>query len=337
MGTSFHQDLNGDGVIGVVTKVIEAFGSTDLVEVGNNFYLDSNSSGSGPELKYVGAPVVAGQFGAWTPIGVEQTATGYEVAWKAAGTDQYTVWNTDSQDLNGDGTIGVVTNIVEAFGSTSMVEVGNNFSLNSNSSGLGPELKYVGTPVVAGEFGAWAPIGVEQTATGYEVAWKATGADQYTVWNAGSNGTAVSDTIGTVSGSSSALESLESSFHQDLNGDGVIGVPAATSRVSTGPVSQAALVIVASDDTFIFRPGVGADVIVNAGSADTIELDGFSSVTSNAQLASLLNDAQTGQSQTLFQTTNGGHDTVINLGNHDSITLMNVHISELHASNFIIH
>src|SRR5258707_5858880 len=127
-----------------------------------------------------------------------------------------------------------------------MVEVGNNFSLNSNSSGLGPELKYVGTPVVAGEFGAWAPIGVEQTATGYEVAWKATGADQYTVWNAGSNGTAGSDTIGTVSGSSSALESLESSFHQDLNGDGVIGVPAATSRVSTGPVSQAALVIVAS-------------------------------------------------------------------------------------------
>ena len=241
------------------------------------------------------------------------------------------------QDLNGDGVIGVVTKVIEAFGSTDLVEVGNNFYLDSNSSGSGPELKYVGAPVVAGQFGAWTPIGVEQTATGYEVAWKAAGTDQYTVWNTDSNGNAVSDTIGTVSGSSSALESLESSFHQDLNGDGVIGVPAATSRVSTGPVSQAALVIVASDDTFIFRPGVGADVIVNAGSADTIELDGFSSVTSNAQLASLLNDAQTGQSQTLFQTTNGGHDTVINLGNHDSITLMNVHISELHASNFIIH
>ena len=83
--TSFHQDLNGDGVIGVPTTVIEALGSTSLVQVGNNFYLDSISSGTGPELKYDGAPVVAGQFGAWTPIGAEQTASGYEVAWKFAG------------------------------------------------------------------------------------------------------------------------------------------------------------------------------------------------------------------------------------------------------------
>ena len=37
--TSFHQDLNGDGVIGVTATVIEAFGSTSLTEIGNNFYL----------------------------------------------------------------------------------------------------------------------------------------------------------------------------------------------------------------------------------------------------------------------------------------------------------
>src|SRR5216683_2594340 len=64
-----------------VTTVIEALGSTSLVEVGNNFYLNSISSGSGPELKYAGAAVATGQFGALTPIGAEQTATGYEVAW----------------------------------------------------------------------------------------------------------------------------------------------------------------------------------------------------------------------------------------------------------------
>jgi hypothetical protein len=34
---------------------------------------------------------------------------------------------------------------------------------------------------------------------------------------------------------------------------------------------------------------------------------------------------------------NGGHDTVINLGNHDTITLANVQIAELSAKNFIIH
>ena len=55
--TSFHQDLNGDGMIGVSSTVIESFGSTSLVEVGNNFYLDSISSGTGPELKYGGAPL----------------------------------------------------------------------------------------------------------------------------------------------------------------------------------------------------------------------------------------------------------------------------------------
>src|ERR1019366_2653489 len=77
------------------TTVIESFGSTSLVEVGNNFFLD-NSSGSGPELKYAGTNVVPGEFGAWTPIGAEQTASGYEVAWKIPGADQYTVWSTDS-------------------------------------------------------------------------------------------------------------------------------------------------------------------------------------------------------------------------------------------------
>ena len=76
--------------------MIEANGSTSLVEVGTNYFLYPVGGSSGPALRYVGAPVVAGQFGAWTPIGAEQTASGYEVAWKVTGADQYTVWNTDS-------------------------------------------------------------------------------------------------------------------------------------------------------------------------------------------------------------------------------------------------
>ena len=72
----------------VIGTVIEAAGSSSLVEVGTNFYLDSISTGSGPELKYGGKAVVAGQFSGWTPIGAEQTATGYEVAWKVTGSDQ---------------------------------------------------------------------------------------------------------------------------------------------------------------------------------------------------------------------------------------------------------
>jgi serralysin len=372
--TSFHQDLNGDGVIGVPASsvptvsgtAIEAFGSASLVQVGTNFYLDSISSGTGPELKFGGAAVVAGQFGAYAPIGVEQTSTGYEVAWKAAGVDQYSVWATDSsgnytsnlvmpgsgtslsletietsfhQDLNGDGVIGVPVTAIEAFGSSKLVEVGNNFYLDSISTGTGPSLKYGGAAVVAGQFGGYAPIGVEQTPTGYEVAWKAAGVDQYSVWATDSNGNYTSNLVMPGSGTSLSLETIETSFHQDLNGDGVIGVAAAQapSGASSASASQAASVMIASNDTFVFRPGMGADVIANAGSTDTIELDGFSSVTSNTQLAALLSEAQTGQPQALFQSTNGDHDTMINLGNHDSITLMNVHIADLHASNFLIH
>ena len=96
--------------------------------------------------------------------------------------------------------------------------------LDSISTGSGPSLKYAGADVVAGQFGGWTPIGAEQTATGYEVAWKVTGSDQYTVWNTDSNGNYVSNDRRRV-GSSTALESLETSFHQDLNGDGVIGAP----------------------------------------------------------------------------------------------------------------
>ncbi|WP_081851143.1 M10 family metallopeptidase [Bradyrhizobium sp. URHD0069] len=126
---------------------------------------------------------------------------------------------------------------------------------------------------------------------------------------------------------STSLVAVGNNYFLDSNSTG-------SGDISSGPVSQHVASVI--DDTFVFRPGVGAEVIENAVSTDTIALDRFSSVTHNAQLAALLNDAQTGQSQALFQSANGGHDTVINLGNHDSISLMDVHISDLHASNFII-
>lgn len=52
---------------------------------------------------------------------------------------------------------------------------------------------------------------------------KVTGADQYAVWDTDSNGNFVSLALNTVSGTSAALQSIETSFQQDLNGDGSIG------------------------------------------------------------------------------------------------------------------
>ena len=59
------------------------------------------------------------------------------------------------------------------------------------------------------------------------MAWKNTANGQYTVWTTDSNGNYTGNLIGTVSGTSTALESLEPIFGQDLNGDGVIGIYAA--------------------------------------------------------------------------------------------------------------
>jgi hypothetical protein len=78
---------------------------------------------------------------------------------------------------------------------------------------------------VDGQFGQITPIAAEQTATGYEVAWKVSGADQYSVWATDSNGNYVSNILGRVSGTNTALQSIETSFHQDLNGDGRISSP----------------------------------------------------------------------------------------------------------------
>src|SRR5258706_427776 len=122
---------------------------------------------------------------------------------------------------------GVFTTI-EGFGSTSLVEVGSNYFLDPNG-GSPVELSYGGAPVVDGQFdqfgGHWVPIGAEQTASGYEVAWKVTGADKYTVWYTDGNGNYLSSAFDVASGTSAALQSFETSFHQDLNGDGVIPPP----------------------------------------------------------------------------------------------------------------
>jgi hypothetical protein len=70
-------------------------------------------------------------------------------------------------------------------------------------------------------------IGAEKTASGYEVALFNTSTHLYTIWNTDNSGNKVSTPISNAAGTSAALESLETSFHQDLNNDGVMGVPAA--------------------------------------------------------------------------------------------------------------
>jgi hypothetical protein len=294
----FHQDLNSDGVIGLPTTVIEAFGSTSLVQVGNNYFFYPVGGSSGPELSYNGMPVMVGQFGSWTPIGAEQTASGYDLAWKMPGADSYGVWATNSsgaytstilnpvsgtssaleslepvfhQDLNSDGVIGLPTTVIEAFGSTSLVQVGNNYFFYPVGGSSGPELSYNGMPVMAGQFGSWTPIGAEQTASGYDLAWKMPGADSYGVWATNSSGAYTSTILNPASGSSSALKSFEPVFHQDLNGDGSVGGP-------TPPASAAAQSNTTIDaGTTLELSSAYNGAVTFAASTGTLQLDQSSS------------------------------------------------------------
>ena len=250
---------------------------------GTNFYLDSISTGTGPELRYGGSPAAAGQFGSWTPIGAEQTSSGYEVAWKLPGADQYSVWFTDSsgnETVSTGGILreqpdadiagkqlpsgserrrhhrtGVTTTTIKSYGSTSLVKAGTNFYLDSISSGSGPELQYGGAPVAAGQFGSWTLFGAEQTAGGYEVAWKVAGTDQYSIWFTDSSGNVTS--YAHYSGTDPALEALETSFHQDLNHDGVIGIPAGQAPSVTSSAAVPYSAPVADNHSFAFRPDLG--------------------------------------------------------------------------------
>jgi serralysin len=278
--TSFHQDLNGDGTIGLVTNTVEANGSTSLNETGGHYYL----GGAGPSLKYGGADVVSGQFGAWLPVAVEAVTGGYEVAFKLTGSNQFSIWGTDTngnyntsilgavsgsnlsgdsyilqsfetsfnQDLNGDGTTGNVlaTTTVESSGSTTLINAANHYYFGNT----GPSLKYGGADVVAGQFGSWLPIAVEAISGGYEVAFKLTGSNQFSIWGADANGNYTTQLLGSVtgtnlSGTSSTLKSFEASFQQDLNGDGVISSASPASGAATTTTNS---IMTMSADSFIF-------------------------------------------------------------------------------------
>ena len=245
----FDQDLNNDGTIGLFTSQIEADGLTSLIAKANRYFFEDD----GPSLKYLGADVVAGQFGAVAPIAVEASAGGgYDVVWKVSGADQYTAWHTDGNgnyassltgtvsgssaemkvletlfdhDLNGDGTTGIALTVIEADGSTDLSTGAGRYFLE-NVGTPDATLKYLGKDVVAGQFGAVAPIAVEASAGGgYDVVWKVNGADQYVAWHTDGNGNYASSLTGTVSGSSADLKVLETLFGHDLNGDGTTGIP----------------------------------------------------------------------------------------------------------------
>ena len=194
-------------------------------------------------------------------------------------------------------------------GSTSLTEVGSNYFLD-NSSGSGPELKYGGADVVAGQFGAWTPIGAVQTASGYDVAWEIPGANEYIVWSTDSNGNYISNLTPVVSGTSTTLESYESIFGQDLNGDGVIGLYAAPGTT---------LQIIAPPADPLGSATIGAGATLELAVADS------GSVTFNSSTGTLILESPSTFSGEIFNFTGNG-----SLSGSDQIDLEGINYTSVH-------
>jgi serralysin len=269
--------------------VIEAFGSTELVQTGTAYFLDPSTGGTGPSVKYGGVAVTAGSFAGWVAIGAEPlSGGGYEIAWHNAATGQYSVWTADSngnftgnlflpeldnaalqalepsfhQDLDGDGTTGVssVGFAIEVAGATELIQSSHTYFLDPAAGGTGVSVKYQGVAVSAGSFASWVAIGAEPlSGGGYEIAWHNVATDQYSVWTADSNGNFTGN-LYAGPGTNTAFEALETSFQQDLNGDHTIGVPAHTSpaaQVAIGaPTAQAPSLV--GGEAFLLRSDLGS-------------------------------------------------------------------------------
>jgi len=221
---------------------------------------------------------------------------------------------------------------IEAFGSTSLVADGSHYFLQPNG-GSAVELSNGGSPVVAGQYGQWAPIAANQTASGYQVVWKLTGADQYLAWNTDSSGNCVSGALDPTSGTSTALKAMEVSFQQDLNGDGYKGLVlngSSGGQTLTAGNSSTTLIGGPSDvlnggagaDTFVFKTDFGSNTVNNfTPGADVLQFGQSMFASASAVLA----DAQ-----------QVGSDVMIAFDAHNVVTLHNVQLADLHASDFYI-
>jgi len=294
----------------------------------------------------------------WAPVGAEQTSSGYDVAFRNASTGLFNIWSTDTngnyitnlasgisgtstalenfetvfhQDLNGDGTIGLPppppSTVVEAFGVTSLVQSGSDYFLNPAGGGTGPKLYFNGAPVTVGMWTGWAPVGAEQTSSGYDVAFRNASTGLFNIWSTDTNGNYITNLASGISGTSTTLENFETVFHQDLNGDGVLGVNAPT-------LPAVAHVGSAQNDTFTFIADLGAGS-GNSSAPETFEFNGAAAAAAGNELASLFNSA-VAETQYLQHLVAGDHDAVAYFANLEGASPADIQVTQT-QHGFIIH
>jgi hypothetical protein len=222
-----------------------------------------------------------------TPYGRPTATATTRVIYSARFPEIATHWNhfesTFNQDLNGDGVTGLNPLVIQtdtgAFGSTSLARLDNIYFLYAAGGTTGPELQYNGAAVTSGKFGGWNPIGAVQTASGYDVAWQWSNSNLFTVWTTDSNGNYTGNLIGAVSGNSYTLESLESTFNQDLNGDGVTGLNPLIIQTDTSASGSTSLTEIGGN-YFLFATGgtTGPELQYNGAAVTSGEFGGWNPI-----------------------------------------------------------
>lgn len=131
----FAADVNGDGTVGHVVRLIEAAGRVDLLSRTDNRYILQDGA-TQVEITSAGATVGPTTYSGWTIIQAEGDATrGYDLLWRSAA-GQYATWHVNSDgawqssqtvrdptgfetalsaDLNGDGTVGLSSAAVAVY------------------------------------------------------------------------------------------------------------------------------------------------------------------------------------------------------------------------------
>ncbi len=132
-----------------------------------------------------------------------------------------------------------------------------------------------------------------------------------------------------MSSTSTTVTSAESVFHQDLNGDGVIGsAPAAPTTVVSGAASNDTLISTAANEilfgnggknTFVFAGNFGKDTVADFHAASDVLQFSHAAFTNVADVLS--HAAQVGA------------DVTITVDPTHSVTLSNTFLSQLNAHN----
>ena len=304
-------NLSGYGLIG--TGDFTGSGTSDMVWQNRStgqadIWIMSNN--------HLAADIPLGNLGGYSLIGTADLNGDHQtdLIWQNASTGAVDVWFMGNGHLVADYAYGnlsgyklLATGDINQDGTTALLWQ-NKSTGELSDWNISPQ---TGTPISFQSFGV-QPLNFQETASGHnsdgspDVLWQDPKTGQTQIWNfshTNAQGTAAS-----------------------------LGAVAAASGGPSGFVSQGSSIAAAGNDTFVFQPGFGAPVVADGRSTDTAVLDGISSLAKNDQLAALLDEGRIGQSQTLFD---GGHDTTINLADHDSMTTTRV--AALHASDFIIH